>query len=49
MAVTQLVALGGVILLAAMSPGPDFAIVTRNAMISGRRAGMARVRRASTR
>jgi threonine/homoserine/homoserine lactone efflux protein len=40
-AVTQLVALGGVILLAAMSPGPDFAIVTRNAMISGRRAGMA--------
>jgi len=27
--------------LAAMSPGPDFAIVTRNAMISGRRAGMA--------
>ena len=38
---TQLVALGGVILLAAMSPGPDFAIVTRNAMISGRRAGMA--------
>jgi threonine/homoserine/homoserine lactone efflux protein len=41
MAVTQLVALGGVVLLAAMSPGPDFAIVTRNAMISGRRAGMA--------
>lgn len=41
MGVTQLVALGGVVLLAAMSPGPDFAIVTRNAMISGRRAGMA--------
>jgi threonine/homoserine/homoserine lactone efflux protein len=41
MAVTQLVALGGVVLLAAMSPGPDFAIVTRNAMVSGRRAGMA--------
>jgi threonine/homoserine/homoserine lactone efflux protein len=41
MAVTQFVALGGVVLLAAMSPGPDFAIVTRNAMISGRRAGMA--------
>jgi threonine/homoserine/homoserine lactone efflux protein len=39
--VTQFVALGGVVLLAAMSPGPDFAIVTRNAMISGRRAGMA--------
>jgi threonine/homoserine/homoserine lactone efflux protein len=39
--VTQFVALGGVVLLAAMSPGPDFAIVTRNAMGSGRRAGMA--------
>ncbi|MEO3754683.1 LysE family translocator [Streptomyces sp. B6B3] len=41
MSVTQLVALGGVVLLAAMAPGPDFAIVTRNAMVSGRRAGMA--------
>ena len=41
MVVTQFVALGGVVLLAAMSPGPDFAIVTRNAMVSGRRAGMA--------
>ena len=41
MIVTQFVALGGVVLLAAMSPGPDFAIVTRNAMVSGRRAGMA--------
>lgn len=41
MAVTQLIALGGVILLAAMSPGPDFVIVTRNAVQSGRRAGMA--------
>jgi len=39
--VTQLLALGGVILLAAMSPGPDFVIVTRNAMASGRRAGTA--------
>jgi threonine/homoserine/homoserine lactone efflux protein len=37
----QLVALGGVVLLAAMSPGPDFVIVTRNAMLAGRRAGMA--------
>lgn len=37
----QLIALGGVILLAAMSPGPDFVIVTRNAVQSGRRAGMA--------
>lgn len=41
MTVTHLIALGGVILLAAMSPGPDFVIVTRNAMLSGRRAGMA--------
>lgn len=41
MTVTQLLALGGVILLAAMSPGPDFVIVTRNAVLSGRRAGMA--------
>ena len=41
MTVTQLLALGGVVLLAAMSPGPDFVIVTRNAMMSGRRAGMA--------
>ncbi|HEY7598215.1 MAG TPA: LysE family translocator [Actinophytocola sp.] len=41
MTVTQLLALGGVVLLAAMSPGPDFVIVTRNAMLSGRRAGMA--------
>lgn len=41
MTVTQLLALGGVILLAAMSPGPDFVIVTRNAMLAGRRAGMA--------
>jgi threonine/homoserine/homoserine lactone efflux protein len=39
--VTQLVALGGVILLASMSPGPDFVIVTRNAAQCGRRAGMA--------
>jgi len=39
--VAQLIALGGVILLAAMSPGPDFVIVTRNAVQSGRRAGMA--------
>jgi threonine/homoserine/homoserine lactone efflux protein len=38
---TQLIALGGVILLATMSPGPDFVIVTRNAVQSGRRAGMA--------
>ena len=41
MTLTQLIALGGVILLATMSPGPDFVIVTRNAVQSGRRAGMA--------
>ena len=40
MTVSQLIALGGVILLANMSPGPDFVIVTRNALMSGRRAGM---------
>ena len=28
-------------LLGAMAPGPDFLIVTRNSMLSGRRAGMA--------
>jgi RhtB (resistance to homoserine/threonine) family protein len=37
----QLLAFIGVVQLAAMSPGPDFVIVTRHAMISGRRAGMA--------
>jgi len=33
--------LAGVILLAAMSPGPDFLIVLRSVMTAGRRAGMA--------
>ncbi|MFI6170552.1 LysE family translocator [Nocardia sp. NPDC051052] len=37
----QTLALGGVILVAAMSPGPDFVIVTRSSALSGRRAGMA--------
>ena len=41
MATAQLLGLGGVILLGAMSPGPDFVIVTRSAALSGRRAGMA--------
>lgn len=41
MNVTQALALGGVILLGAMSPGPDFVIVLRNVMTAGRRAGMA--------
>jgi threonine/homoserine/homoserine lactone efflux protein len=39
--VTQAIALSGVILLAAMSPGPDFLIVLRSAVRAGRRAGMA--------
>jgi RhtB (resistance to homoserine/threonine) family protein len=38
---TQSLAVGGVVLIAAMAPGPDFLVVTRNAMVSGRRAGMA--------
>ncbi|GAB3914065.1 LysE family translocator [Kibdelosporangium lantanae] len=37
----QMLAFMGVVLLAAMAPGPDFVIVTRHAAISGRRAGMA--------
>jgi threonine/homoserine/homoserine lactone efflux protein len=41
MSTTQALAMSGVILLGAMSPGPDFVIVTRNAALSGRRAGMA--------
>lgn len=41
MSMTQVLALGGVVLLAAMSPGPDFVIVLRSAALSGRRAGMA--------
>ena len=41
MSTAQLLGLSGVILLGAMSPGPDFVIVTRSAALSGRRAGMA--------
>lgn len=41
MSTAQVVALVGVNLLGAMSPGPDFVIVTRNAALSGRRAGIA--------
>jgi RhtB (resistance to homoserine/threonine) family protein len=37
----EMLAFMGVVLLAAMAPGPDFVIVTRHAAISGRRAGMA--------
>jgi threonine/homoserine/homoserine lactone efflux protein len=39
--VTQALTLSGVILLAAMSPGPDFVIVLRSVLTAGRRAGMA--------
>ncbi|PXX54799.1 threonine/homoserine/homoserine lactone efflux protein [Nocardia tenerifensis] len=41
MSTVQMLGLGGVILVAAMSPGPDFFIVTRSSALSGRRAGMA--------
>jgi threonine/homoserine/homoserine lactone efflux protein len=39
--VSQLVAFAGVIQLGAMSPGPDFAVVVRQAAVTGRRGGMA--------
>jgi RhtB (resistance to homoserine/threonine) family protein len=38
---TPLFAFAGIVLLAAMSPGPDFVIVTRYAAVSGRRSGVA--------
>lgn len=38
---TQLVAFGGVVMLGAMSPGPDFAVVVRRSAVSGRGPGMA--------
>ncbi|WP_067893724.1 LysE family translocator [Nocardia vaccinii] len=41
MSIAQVSGVGVAMLLGAMSPGPDFLIVTRNAMLSGRRAGMA--------
>jgi threonine/homoserine/homoserine lactone efflux protein len=34
-------AFAGIVLLGAMSPGPDFAVVTRRAALGGRRSGMA--------
>ncbi|RSM65352.1 LysE family translocator [Kibdelosporangium aridum] len=37
----QMLAFMGVVLLAAMVPGPDFIIVTHHAAVSGRRAGVA--------
>lgn len=36
-----LVAFGGVVMLGAMSPGPDFAVVVRRSAVSGRGPGMA--------
>ncbi|MEU7859298.1 LysE family translocator [Nonomuraea sp. NPDC049141] len=39
--VPQVVAFGGVVMLGAMSPGPDFAVVVRRSAISGRLYGMA--------
>jgi threonine/homoserine/homoserine lactone efflux protein len=39
--VTQFVGFGGVVLLGAMSPGPDFAVVVRRSAVSGRLHGMA--------
>lgn len=41
MTTTQVVAFGAAIGLGAMSPGPDFAVVVRHAVTSGRRAGSA--------
>jgi RhtB (resistance to homoserine/threonine) family protein len=38
---TQLLAFAGIVLLAAMSPGPDFVVITRYAAVSGRRTGVA--------
>lgn len=37
----QTLAFAGIIVLGAVSPGPDFAVVARRAAVSGRRAGMA--------
>ncbi|WP_346106876.1 LysE family translocator [Nonomuraea maheshkhaliensis] len=39
--VAQIAAFGGVVLLGAMSPGPDFAVVVRRSAVSGRGHGMA--------
>lgn len=37
----QMLAFGGVVMLGAMSPGPDFAVVVRRSAVSGRNQGMA--------
>ncbi|NRQ36286.1 LysE family translocator [Nonomuraea sp. NN258] len=39
--ITQIAAFGGVVMLGAMSPGPDFAVVVRRSAVSGRLHGMA--------
>ena len=41
MHLTQVLTLTGILLLAVMSPGPDFVIVLRSVLTGGRRAGMA--------
>jgi RhtB (resistance to homoserine/threonine) family protein len=41
MTLTHLLAFAGIVLLAAMAPGPDFAIVIRQSVVSGVRSGMA--------
>ncbi|TMR27230.1 LysE family translocator [Nonomuraea zeae] len=38
---TEIVAFGGIVLIGAMSPGPDFAVVVRRSAVSGRAYGMA--------
>jgi RhtB (resistance to homoserine/threonine) family protein len=37
---TQLISIGFIMLLSAMLPGPDFAIVTKNSILHSRRAGL---------
>jgi RhtB (resistance to homoserine/threonine) family protein len=41
MSLTHLLAFAGIVLVAAMAPGPDFAIVVRQSVASGVRSGMA--------
>ncbi|MFE3957248.1 LysE family translocator [Nocardia sp. NPDC059091] len=41
LSLTEILTLAGVIVLGSMSPGPDFLIVLRNSVVSGRRAGVA--------
>jgi RhtB (resistance to homoserine/threonine) family protein len=41
MSVAHLLAFAGIVLVAAMAPGPDFAIVVRQSVASGTRSGMA--------